>query len=592
MNTNPLAVRLKNPVAQFLLRKVTRLDDLVGIYDRWLGLDIRPSQNDPAKAQLFLDFALKDMDVNLQISNPELLEAIPKTGPLLIVANHPLGALEGMLLTQHLLRIRPDLKVLVNEHLMRIPEFSDVFVGVDVLAGTPQQRNGAGLRVLHRHLENAGAALIFPSGTVAQYDRKNDVLSDAPWHPMIARLALKHGAACVPMFVHGRNNRSFYLAGLIHKRLRTALLGRAMLSHRGKTIRASVGAAIESTELQALGNAEAVIQYMRLCCEQLADADITLTAGAPTTMRPIVENVEPAQMAAQIQALSPFQVAEHKDFVVFCAPYEALGCVMRQIAIDRERTFRAVSEGTGRELDQDRFDPHYWHLFVWDRKQAQIVGGYRIVKVDQLLASGGINSLYSRSLYHYDHAFVDQLGKSIEVGRSFVCPAYQRQPHALDLLWKGIGAFMVKHPGYHTLFGCVSISREYSQLARKVLADTFLFHYGAASSIRQSVKPGTPVKPIEPAWNSQLLGALVDIPIINKLVGRLSEGRSIPILIRHYLALNGKFISFTVNQGFNDSLDGLILVDLRQAPAKYIDRYFGEAGATAFRELHGVAHAA
>lgn len=592
MNTNPIAVRLKNPLAHFLLRKITRLDDLVGIYDRWLKLDIRPSQEDPGKAQVFLDFALKDMDVQLQLLEPELLETIPKTGPVLIVANHPLGALEGMLLTQHLLRVRPDLKVLVNEHLMRIPEFSKVFVGVDVLSGTPQQRNGNGLRVVNRHLADGGAALVFPAGTVAHYDRKNDVLNDAPWHPMIARLALKHGAACVPIFVHGRNKRSFYLAGLIHKRLRTALLGRAMLSHRGKTLQASIGAVIDASELKALGNPEAVIQYLRICCEQLADVESAQNVGTPVSMRPIVENVEPSQLIAQIAALSPYQVAEHKDFVVFCAPYAALGCVMRQIAIDRERTFRAVSEGTGRELDQDRFDPHYWHLFVWDRKQSQIVGGYRIVKVDELLAKGDINGLYSRSLYHYDRAFVDQLGKSIEVGRSFVCVAYQRQPHALDLLWKGIGAFMVKHPGYHTLFGCVSISREYSQLARKVLADTFLFHYGAASSIRQSVKPGTPVKPIEPAWNSQLLGALFDIPIINKLVGRLSDGRSIPILIRHYLALNGKFISFTVNQGFNDSLDGLILVDLRQAPAKYIDRYFGELGATEFRQLHGVAHAA
>ena len=63
MNTNPLAVRLKNPVAHFFLRKITRLDDLVGIYDRWLQLDIRPSQDDPGKAQVFLDFALKDLDV-------------------------------------------------------------------------------------------------------------------------------------------------------------------------------------------------------------------------------------------------------------------------------------------------------------------------------------------------------------------------------------------------------------------------------------------------------------------------------------------------------------------------------------------------
>ncbi|NJR44221.1 lysophospholipid acyltransferase family protein [bacterium] len=591
---NPIKVQLKNPIAHFLMRKLTKMDDWAGIYDRWMQQHRRPDRNDPNKAQKFLDFALGDLRVQLELLNASGLDAVPRSGPLLIVANHPLGALEGMLLSQLLLNIRPDLKVLVNELLLKIPEFSDVFVGVDVFASSPQARNSSGLRTIHRHLAAGGASLIFPAGTVSVLDRKSNTIADAPWSPMIARLALKHDAHCLPLFVHGLNPPSFYWAGLLHKLLRTALLGRAMLSHRGKRIAVSVGAVIEPTELAAVANADAVIQYLRLCSDQLADnaapAKATQALGAATLA--VQQDVAIAQMVAQIESLASYQVAAHRDFAVYCAPYAALGCVMRQIAISRERTFREVSEGSGKELDQDRFDPFYWHLFAWDQKAQQLIGGYRLSKVDELVASKDINHLYSRSLYHYDLAFVQRMGKAIEVGRSFICSAYQRQPHALDLLWKGIGAFIVKNPGYHTLFGCVSISKEYSLLARKLLAETFLHHHGAHTSIRAAVRPSSPLSSKPPAWNTEFLAALVEIPILNKIVGRLSGGKSVPILIRHYLALNGKFVSFTVNHGFNESLDGLILVDLRLTPEKYINRYFGDEGAQAFRALHGVANAA
>ncbi len=594
LDRNPLDIRLRNPLSNFLLQRLTKLPELAGVYGRWLAKSNRPAQTDPSKAKQLLDHVLDDdlrVALSLDANANEALAHIPKTGPLVIVSNHPLGALEGMLLSRLLLSVRPDLKVLANELLLKIPEFDQLFIGVDVLSGESQQRNSGGIRKLHQHLADGGAALIFPAGTVSVIEHWQGAVSDAPWHPMVARLALKHGAACVPLFVHARNSQNFYRAGLIHKRLRTALLGRAMLAQQGKTVALSVGKTIEAAELAALADAQSAIQYLRLCSEQLGrkDAQNEVEQANDDSFPVIRSDVDAAKLQAQIEALSRYQVAEHRDFAAFCAPYEALGCMMEQIAISRERTFREVSEGSGRELDEDRFDPHYWHLWIWDRKAQQLVGGYRIRKVD---ADTPVDQLYSRSLYHYDQAFLQKLGASIEVGRSFVCSAYQRQPAALDLLWKGIGAFVVKNPGYHTLFGCVSISQAYSLIARQLLAETFLFHYGADVSIRKSVAPTAPLPSERKTWDSALLAKLIDVPILNKLIGRVSDGRSIPILIRHYLALNGKFISFTVNHGFNQSLDGLILVDLRRAPEKYIDRYLGDEGARHFRDLHGVANVA
>jgi len=84
-------------------------------------------------------------------------------------------------------------------------------------------------------------------------------------------------------------------------------------------------------------------------------------------------------------------------------------------------------------------------------------------------------------------------------------------------------------------------------------------------------------------WTEDQIKNLSKIPILNKLVGRIDEGKSIPVLIRHYLALNGQFVSFTVNEGFNRSLDGLIIVDLRNTKEKYLKRYMGKEGLEKFK---------
>jgi hypothetical protein len=106
--------------------------------------------------------------------------------------------------------------------------------------------------------------------------------------------------------------------------------------------------------------------------------------------------------------------------------------------------------------------------------------------------------------------------------------------------------------------------------------------YSVKSEWRRQVKPRVPLQVSGKPWTAEILRSLGSIAIINKLLGNLDNGRRIPILLRHYLALNGRFASFTVNHGLNGSLDGLILVDLRQAPQKYLNRYLGKEGAQVF----------
>lgn len=575
MISNPLALDgLPSPL-RFVINKLSSLHVLRGWYDDWL----RAPEPDVTQ---FLDFTLDKIGAEFNTLNLASLESIARDQPLIVVSNHPLGALEGMQLSRLLLRYRPDLKVLTNELLLQFKEFNELFIGVDVLNPDKQQMNARGMMQASRHLAKGGALLIFPAGTVSVLDLKSWSIQDAPWKHIVGRLALRYKAQCLPVHIEARNSWSFYLSGLVHKRLRTLLLPRAMLWQRSRKVTARIGQAIDLSDTDISTPATAT-EYLRLACEMLAvEKD---SATQPTQAQPRLSGgVAADRLEVEFARLQAYRVAEQGSLQVYNAPHSALGCVAEQLALVRERTFRAVGEGTGLALDADRFDADYWHILVWDAEARQIAGGYRAARVSSVLKRRDVTGLYSNSLFHYDERFIRELGGAIELGRSFVALDYQADSRALDLLWRGIGALLLQHPDCHTLFGCVSISSRYSPMIRALLTESFLAAHGAEANMRTLVRPVAPFKYSLKFWTSDTVKALSSMAAINKLLGNSGNAMRVPVLIRHYLAMNGKFIDFSVNAGFNRSLDGLILVDLRTAPPRYLRRYLGKAGANEFTQ--------
>ncbi len=580
---NPFALaQIKNGFVKSIIQGISKVNVLEGWYNDWLN----QNDNQPGDTDAFITYTLNKIGVNVETNNSEQLNNIPSTGPFIIVANHPLGGIEGLILTQILRRIRPDLKVLTNELLSSIPEFSDIFIGVDVLNQRRAQHNTQGMRDVTRHISNGGALLVFPAGTVSHIHLTSLKISDGSWNTIISRLARKYDAPIMPIFVNGRNSIPFYLSAYIHKRLRTLLLPRAMIGKVGDTISLHISAPIPPQDIRRINNDTIAMHYIRLCCKVMEENPQKHAINQCAPLDDIKDDLCAEQITAHLKTLDEFRLHSHGDFTLYCAPYERLGIVMEQLSIAREHTFRAVDEGTGKELDSDQFDPHYMHLFLWDENAQKIAGGYRLGKTDMIVDAHALRGLYSHSLFDYDEDFLKSMGKTIEVGRSFIAKEYQKNPAALDMLWKGIGRYVADNPEYHTLFGCVSISRQYSNLASAMLTETFLSHYGVDNSISRKVRARVPLKAIKSPWTAEQLAHLSEIPIINKLVGRIDQGKSIPVLIRHYLALNGRFISFTVNNGFNDALDGLIMVDLRNAPSRYLKRYMGNDGIENFAHYH------
>ncbi|MCG3734220.1 lysophospholipid acyltransferase family protein [Vibrio cincinnatiensis] len=539
----------------------------------------------------FLRFTLDVLGIDYQVRKGALSH-LPETGATVVVANHPLGCVEGIILAELLLARRSDVKILANHYLKTVPELDALFIGVDVFTeGATNNTNVIALRQAHKHLAQGGVLLIFPAGEVSHWvDHKQKRLEDREWSHSVSRLIKKHQANVVPIYIDGQNSKRFYMAGKIHPLLRTLLLGRELLNKKQQCIELFIGEVITFKEIHQLED-HTLINYLRLNTYLLQNTN-TLSRNKTQqdrTLPPVVDALPSSFLQQDITRLpDECHLLDHQDFSVYCANAEQIPAILHEIGRIREINFRHVGEGTGLALDLDHFDRDYLHLFIWDHAKQAVVGAYRLGLVDTILPRKGINGLYTSTLFHYDSHFLQPMGKSIEMGRSVIDIAYQKSVAPLLLLWKGIATYVHRNPQYTHLFGPVSISSDYSELTRQLLADTMTLHYydQAQAELVRASHPLSSTTPMP--WNASLLSALADLQLLTRVIARIDEGKGIPVLLRQYLGLNGKLACFNVDPDFNNSLDGLIVVDLRQVPWQTLARYMGKEQAMAYFSQHSV----
>ncbi|MGF1695094.1 lysophospholipid acyltransferase family protein [Vibrio kyushuensis] len=534
----------------------------------------------------FMNYTLSALNVRYLVEQGEVA-AIPTSGPTVIVANHPLGAIEGVILADLIGTIRQDVKVLANQMLKRLPEIDDLFIGIDVFNGKDSRRTNANaVREAHRHLADGGLLIVFPAGEVSTYQGNSTTLSDIEWSQSVAKFIKRSQAVTVPIFINGQNSPLFYQAGKVHPLLRTALLGRELLNKKATSIAISIGSAIPYSELKDFEYDRDVVNYLRLNTYLMSssistDRKTLLDHDDPSLFdTPIISPISPDFLQQDISSLpDSMLLIEKGDYQVYYAPTQMLPNVIQEIGRIREESFRQVGEGSGLACDVDEFDLHYYQLFVWNQKEKEIVGSYRMGLVDELVEQHGLQSLYSRSLFQYDESFIDSLDNSIEMGRSVVAKKYQRNLNSLLMLWKGIATFVYRNPRYTHLFGPVSISNDYSHVARQLMAATLSVHHYDQEKATL-VKAKTPLRSSGNVfWQTNLLSSLASVPLLSKVLARMEKGKGLPVLLRQYLGMNGKLVCFNVDPAFQDALDGLIVVNMKAVPLKTLSKYMGKTEA-------------
>jgi len=546
----------------------------------------------------FSEQALEYLNICNDVPDEDI-ERIPTTGPVVAVANHPFGAIEGMLLASLLVSVRKDVKIMANYLLNHIPEMRKILIAVDPFGSKSAiSRNIKPLKEAVKWVQNGGLLGVFPAGEVSHLNLKKGVV-DPKWNRSIARIIRRSEANVVPIYFDGRNSTLFQLMGMVHKRLRTVMLPREFLNKTNKKIPVRIGKVIPFSKLKEIENDTELIEYIRLRTYLL---EKRLRPGSRKKKQnrhggvtklgldnKVIEPIQPELVRSEIENLPKnAKLAENDDYAVYTGSMRDIPNIMLEIGRIREITFRDVGEGTGNEIDLDTFDDYYTQIFVWNKSNKEIVGGYRLGLCDKIIEKHGVHGLYTRTLYKYRANLINQINPAIELGRSFIRGEYQREFAPLHLLWKGIGRFVLRNPKYKMLFGPVSISSRYHSASRQFMVD-FLKANSFEQDLARLIKARRPLKTRGPKkWDHRLTSGLVkNLDEVTSLISEIETQHSgVPILLRHYLKLGGKLMAFNIDPDFADALDGLMLVDLTQTPVKILQKYMGEKGAAQFLEYH------
>jgi putative hemolysin len=558
---------ITRPAVAFL-KKLLRQEELNAFF----------AQSDGLEGLEFVDKVLEHFHFSYSVVGGEK-ENIPAEGRVVIVANHPLGILDGLALMKLVSTVRRDVRIVANDILMQAKPLRSLFLPVATMG---QGFNKTNIDAINTALENEEAVIVFPSGEVSRAGPTG--IKDGRWQSGFLRFAERAKASILPVYLDAKNSALFYTLSTIFKPLSTLMLVREMYQQKTMTLPIRIGELIPWREIAGLDMprkekirriARQVYGVSRNCVPELRTEQSVARPEATISLR---KELQEAELLGETRDGKQIFLFDHR-------PNSA---VMREIGRLREAAFRRVGEGTGMRRDLDQFDTYYRHLVLWDDGDLQIAGAYRIGEVARIIAAHGFEGLYTSSLFSFTERIHGYFPHTLELGRSFVQPRYWGL-RSLDYLWYGIGAYLRRHPEIRRLLGPVSISDAYPRAAKNMLVHFYRHYFGDDDVLALARHRFVISEEDNVAHLRDFSGGNYeqDFRTLKLELGKL--GVSVPALYKQYTEVyepgGVKFLDFNLDTNFSNCVDGLALADLEKLKAARRERYLGDKRGTLV--LHG-----
>ena len=516
----------------------------------------------------------------------DIEQHLPRSGPCIVVCNHPMGFPETFVVPQQLFKVRQDIKILANQYLSSLPYVLDHIIPIDVYATNTKIRQ---LKACSEWLSSGGVLLVFPSGEISDYCTNNKASRDSTWSDMPFKLARKHRASLVHVHLSGKNSPLFYFTSRICRALRVMWMSRELYNKRGKAYEVRASRPVNLNQFDGLKASQLTryfyaLNYALPLRDQLQASQVSATAEAPTHCPSAITLPDMAAASADLDGLSSQHVlCELKQYKVYHASAKELPRILPLIQHAREFTFRTAGMGTGQDQDSDRFDEVAQHLFIWDHGANALVGSYRY----QVLSPGGHDS-YLGSLYDADFPQLLAGGDFIECSRSFILPKYQKSFIGLLCLWRGLSQVILQNKRARYLSGVVSIPAGLLPVElQDVVARFVATNENKQAALSQCFHPDQPYQAKAPL--PEALAEAVDccdsIVQLENLFAQLSDGKyKLPVLFRQYESIGMHFIKMSVDPDFAGCLDLLGVWDIQQGVPEKLKTFMGDDGVEALRQ--------
>lgn len=526
-------------------------------------------ENNHSRGIDFINKVLESYHVSYELKSDQI-ENIPALGAVVVIANHPLGGMDSLILLKLVSEARHDnkVKIIANEMLLEFEILNNMLIPVNNIKGKISRESR---KEILSSLKNDEAVIFFPSGEVSRASVKGN--KNESWKSGFIKLARMADAPIVPVHLKAKNSWKFYLLSSIYRPLGTLLLSHEMLSPKRKIVGVTIGELIP-TEAFSSTNIS-LKQYTKLFKKHLFLLEKN-KRSIFATQKCIAHPQKRHLLKAELQEAKLLgHTTDHKR--IYLIEHHQAPSLMAEIGRLREYSFRKVGEGTGSKRDVDTYDTYYKHLILWDDTDLEIVGAYRIGESQKIVENGELSDLYMNELCHLNEAFVDILPNAIELGRSFVQPRYWGS-RALDYLWQGIGAYLKNHPNINYLYGPVSISANYPTAAQDALVYFYTLYFKPKETFFTAYTPYIVSRTQSDYFNKLFCGDDYKEDFSSLKAYLKNFDRSVPTLLKQYGELcdnNGvTFSDFGVDEKFSDCIDGYLMVNLSKVKTKKRARYF------------------
>ena len=551
----------------------------------------------------FLAFVLDDLNISFELYEEDL-KRIPKEGPFIITSNHPLGAMDGILMMHIVSKVRPDFKIMGNFLLHKIKPLEPMVIAVNPFETRKETFNSSkGIREAIEHIQSGGCLGIFPAGEVSGKDRNGEI-NDREWQKSAVKLIKKLNVPVVPMYFHSKNSKFFYRMAKIHPNFQTALLPKEAVRTRLKPIYIRIGKPVPGEKQLEFADIEGLSAFLRKKTYSLSNCysekkkRLMKTLNIPKQIhsnslsrkpKPVVEETSKSLLIAELNELrsrDKKRMFVSNNYECFFAKAKEIPGILREIGRLREITYREVGEGTNQEIDLDRYDLHYNHLFLWDNDTNQIVGAYRMALGKKVYERYGTEGFYMNELFHFEPEFKPFFSQCIEMGRAFVVSDYQQKPMPLFLLWRGVVHVTLRHPSHKYIIGSVSISNRFSDFSKSLMVEFMKSHY-YDPYVAQFMRPKNEFKiQLKDEDKTFFLGDNdADLNKFDKLIDELEPVLRMPVLVKKYIKQNARVIGFNVDPKFNDAIDGLMYIRISNLPESTVKPVFDELQAEMYERV-------
>ncbi len=551
----------------WFLMKVTRISSINSFYETIEHLD----------GAAYADAIEKHYELNYEIPEEDF-KRLPKEGPFITISNHPLGAIDGILLFKLMVRNRPDYKIMANFLLQRMAPLEPYIIPVNPFEDHKDVKSSiSGFKNALTHLKDGHPLGIFPAGEVSTH-KDGKFIVDKPWEEAALKLIRKAGVPVVPIYFHARNSKLFYRLAKMNGVFRTAKIPSEVYSQRNRPIKIRIGQPISLKAQQEQETLEDFTDLLRKKTYILANAyekerlidQIPSSIKLPKSPKKIASAVRTEVIEGEIEKLTEKdrRLLQSKNYEVFLAPAKEMPFTLKEIGRQREVTFRAIGEGTNNSIDIDRFDEYYHHMFLWDSKAKKIAGAYRMGLGSEIFSKYGIDGFYLQDLFRFEPELFSMMGQSIEMGRAYIIKEYQQKPMPLFLLWKGIVHTTLRHPEHKYLIGGVSISNQFSNFSKSLMIEFMKSNYWDPY-VAQYIRPKKEFKVKLNDADKEFIfdETQADLNKFDRLIDEVEPGSlRLPVLIKKYIKQNAKVIAFNVDPLFNNSVDGLMYIKIADLP--------------------------